>query len=150
MDVREISISIFSKNDDLSSIESGLRALLPDELQKKEGIIKEQTAQGFNENTITILSVHITKKTETRLLLDHLREILTPERLLLAHQLDSRLDDELNFFIRLDREKWLHTQKPVLVDHGDCVHIKIGIVTYPKKRGQALVQLSAWLEAKDF
>ncbi len=148
MDVREIAISAFDKENS-EELKERLIALLPEELQKKENILKQEQAQGFNEKTINILNISLTKKRETRLMLDHLLELLGSSRLQLERELDSRLDDELNFFIRLDKDAWRHDEVKI-VEHGNCIHIKIGIITYPRKREEALVQLASWLEAKGF
>jgi RNA-binding protein len=55
----------------------------------------------------------------------------------LREQRWSRLDEELFFYIRLNKEAAL---KDIfeLTDSGDCVHIKMHIAAFPKNRDSAL------------
>ena len=51
---------------------------------------------------------------------------------------ESRLDENLDFFIRLDKDSWINDKKLELTDSGKCFHLKISIAAFPKKREVAL------------
>ena len=56
----------------------------------------------------------------------------------MLEQKESRLDEDLNFFVRIDKEKWIDGKEMFLTDSGNCFHIKILIAAFPKKRENAL------------
>ena len=60
---------------------------------------------------------------------------------MLVMQVDSRLDDELHFFIRLDKEK-LMDDEYFITDSGNCFHVRMSIAAYPAKKeiGKKIVQ----------
>ena len=49
---------------------------------------------------------------------------------------EDRLDEECNFFIRLDKEKLMNGECWI-TDSGDCYHIKISVAAFPKKKERA-------------
>ena len=67
--------------------------------------------------------------------LNNLVENLDEEqRKLILSQLESRLDDNLDFFLRFDKEEYLKNNKLKLTDSGNCFHIEMSIAAFPKKR----------------
>jgi RNA binding exosome subunit len=65
--------------------------------------------------------------------MDAFNELLGNERAKLVAQAESRLDEEGTFYVRLAKEAWLDG-KVWLTDSGDCFHVAIGMLSYPKKR----------------
>ena len=55
------------------------------------------------------------------------------QKMILIEQLQSRLDNHLHFYIRLDKDRILCNEY-LLTDYGNCFHIKISIAAYPHKR----------------
>ena len=53
-------------------------------------------------------------------------------------QKESRLDDNLDFFLRFGKDEYIRNDKLMLTDSGNCFHIKISIDAFPKKREIAL------------
>ena len=45
-------------------------------------------------------------------------------------------DDDLNFFLRLEKPK-LFNHEYWITDSGDCMHIKINLAAFPKKKEKA-------------
>jgi RNA binding exosome subunit len=62
----------------------------------------------------------------------------------LFRQVESRLDEELFFFIRIDKEKLIKANEFILTDEGNCYHIKLGVAAYPRKREIALGRLKEY------
>ncbi len=121
-----------------------LKLLLPFDVQDEKIKIEEQTAEGFDEKRIVIISVILTKDRQINAFIDNLLSRLGDEKKTLLEQLESRLDSELNFFIRLDKEMLLK-DKFVLTDSGNCYHIKISMAAFPKRRETATTLLKGLL-----
>ena len=78
------------------------------------------------------------KQKHTSLFLKNLMKKLSQEQKdLLLRQLESRLDETLHFYIRLDKNKLLDNEY-FITDSGNCFHIKIAIAAYPHKRDVAI------------
>jgi RNA binding exosome subunit len=91
-----------------------------------------------NEPTIYQFEVKLEKQKHIKDFLNSLKEKLTDEQKnLLIAQADSRLNDEMQYFMRFDKVRFLQDEL-WLVDHGDCIHIKITVACYPNNRETAL------------
>ncbi len=135
-----ICISVFCKpEENIEIITKKLLFLVPFNLKKEKIELKKRTAIGFNEKKIIILVVYLKKESHTNLFLNNLANNLTDEqKSLIIKQAESRLDEELNFFLRLDKSKLINENKLWLTDKGDCYHIRIKIAAFPHKREVAL------------
>ena len=127
-----IKVSVFCKeNEDEKVILDNLLALFPFEIKKQ---LKKTKATSHDELPIMIFEVELVRDREIKEFLDFLKGKLSDEQKeLLIKQLNTRLDEELNFFIRLDKEK-LFNGEYWITDEGNCYHIKILLAAYPKKR----------------
>lgn len=138
-----ITLTVFCKEDEgEEKIQAGLKHLVPFPLEEEKVQLQKKIATGFEEKKITIFTILLEKEKHTNQCLDFLKTQLNPaQRDLLIEQVDSRLDANLNFFLRLDKEKWLEG-KPWITDSGNCFHIKISLAAFPKRRekGLALVE----------
>ncbi len=134
-----IHISVFSyPEEDYEKIKSKLISLLPFDLGKEKIILKESKAEGFNERQIKITEAAIDKERHTNAFFENLLSKFKKEQKdLLLMQSESRLDEELNFFIRLDKEKLLNDEF-YITDSGNCYHIKFNLAVFPRKRELAL------------
>ena len=99
--------------------------------------IEELKAEGFDGKRLDVIRVALIKDRHINAFIESLVAKLGEEKKTLLEQLDSRLDDNLNFFIRLDKEMLLK-DKFVLTDSGNCYHIKISIAAFPKRREKAV------------
>jgi RNA binding exosome subunit len=63
----------------------------------------------------------------------------------LISQIESRLDEELFFFMRIDKDSWNIEKKTILTDSGNCYHIRITVAAFPKKRESAVALLNRFL-----
>ncbi|MBU1205259.1 MAG: hypothetical protein KKA61_03960 [Nanoarchaeota archaeon] len=135
-----IRINVFCKpEDDIELMTKNLLSLIPFDIKEQKIELKKTNATGFNEKKITILEVYLEKESHTNLFLNNLaRNLADEQKLLIKKQADSRLDNELNFFLRLDKSKLINKNKLWLTDKGDCYHIKIKIAAFPHKREVAL------------
>jgi RNA binding exosome subunit len=143
-----IKLSVFAhEQEDPEPIRQHFLQLLPFNLEQEKLELKQQSAQGFQERKIIILELRLTKERHTTKFLTHLKEQLSQDqRTLLLKQAPSRLDNELNFFIRLDKTQLIQDSKYWITDQGDCFHIRISIAAYPANKESALKIVEDWLK----
>ncbi len=133
-------LTVFSKEgEDEQQILARLRALVPFDLEKEKIAVQRQVTTGFEQKKIIILEIMLTKERHTTPFLEFLLGKLDNEqKRLLMQQAESRLDEGMHFFIRLDKDKWLQEDTMLVTDEGNCFHIKMNIAVYPAKREKAL------------
>ncbi len=131
-----ICISVFSKpEDNKENIKNSLISLFPFNLKDEKIELKSKKCLGFNEREIIIFEVVLEKEKHINKFLKSLNEKLSKEqKQLLINQIESRLDNDLNFFLRLDKEKLINEKLLWITDSGNCYHIKIKISAFPNKK----------------
>ena len=138
----KIIISVFVKideADDLELIKQKFINLVPFNLVEEKLIIREETIKGFNEKRISILTVELLKESHTNKFFESLLSKITrDDKYAILRQKDSRLDQELYFYLRFDKKKWIQKNELELTDSGDCFHIKLALASFPRKREVAL------------
>ena len=77
-----------------------------------------------------VQEVDLSGKLDTRVILNNLDE---SQKKQILQQAESRLDKNLDFFIRFDKDSWMNEKKLVLTDSGKCFHIKMSMAAFPKK-----------------
>ncbi len=129
--VHFIRITVF---DDSEEIYETLKTLFPFDITK---LTTNKKAMGFNDREIITYTVDIKRSPDVKAFLNHLMPNLSELKETLLNQLESRLDEDLHFFIRLDKEN-LKNDIYKLTDSGNCFHIKMSIATFPKRRETAI------------
>ncbi len=142
-----IKLSTFSyEEDDADQIRQGLLDLVPFDLEQEKLELKKTNVQGFKEKCIIIFELFMKKERHTNKFLNHIKEQLTTDqRNLLLRQQESRLDEKLDFFLRIDKPRFLKDGVVQLTEQGNCYHIRISIAAYPAHREQALEVVQEWL-----
>tara|TARA_Y100000294_G_scaffold56258_1_gene53268 strand:+ start:5103 stop:5555 length:453 start_codon:yes stop_codon:yes gene_type:complete len=134
----QIKVKVFSyekNNEDEKLVLDKFLQLFPFNLKDEKIELKNTNALGLNENKITIFEVALTKEKHTNLFLNNLIKNLDEEqKKLILSQLESRLDNNLDFFLRFDKTEYIQNNKLKLTDSGNCFHIKISVAAFPKKR----------------
>jgi RNA-binding protein len=132
-----VIISVYCKpEEDENTILDKLERLVPFKLENQ---LHREKVSTFFDRKILVVTASIVKQKEITEFIDHLTHILTSEQQeLLINQAESRLDDNLNFFLRLDKKKLVFEDKYWITDGGDCIHIKMNLASYPKKREKGL------------
>jgi RNA binding exosome subunit len=147
MIAHSIHLSVFSyPEDDYEKIYAGFVSLLPFDLEKEKLKLDKQSAEGFNDRKIIVLKLDLIKQ-------KHINEFLTSiakrlsedQRKLIAEQKESRVDEEVYFFMRFDKEKIIDEQKLWLTDKGNCYHIKMSLAAFPRKKETGLKLIDAFL-----
>ena len=135
--IHSIQITILEKNeDDLEKIYDVLLFIFPADYKKECIDINHENFEGLQKNTIHSISLTTTKERHNKSLSESLFSKLSDEiKKQLLDQIDSRLDDQGNFYIRFDKQE-LMKKSFQLTDSGNCVHIKIKMAAFPAKREQ--------------
>jgi len=134
-----ITVKVFSKpEDDAVKIKGTLVSIFPFDLKENKIKINEHSATGFNERKIRIFEIRLGKGKLIKQFMENLRERLGKDSKKLADQAEARIDEELHFFLRLDKEILMKKNEFKLTDTGNCFHINISPAIYPKKREKAV------------
>jgi RNA binding exosome subunit len=142
--IHRATLTAFAKpEEDAEAIKQGIIALVPFNLEEAKIKLDIQNAESFEERIIKIFTIILTKESHTNDFLQFLLDNLSDEqkKLLLA-QAESRLDKEFDFFMRIEKDKWVRDRKIILTDSGHCFHIKLSLATFPKKRETALALIN--------
>ena len=134
----QIKIKVFSyekNNEDEKLILDKFLQLFPFNLEYEKVNLKKTYVEGFHGTKITIFEVTLAKERHTNQFIENLTKNLDAEqKKLILPQIESRLDNNLDFFLRFDKKEYLENNKLILTDSGNCFHMKISIATFPKNR----------------
>jgi RNA binding exosome subunit len=145
--IHNITVRVIEKDEQkIPDIIQKFNQLLPLDFKKEKISINHDTAKGFEDKTIHILTMDTTKTQHNKTLIKNIFNNLPDDyKTQIYHQIKSRLDDEGNFYIRLDKESLLD-DKFELVDHGDCFHIRLKIAAYPSNQENLKKSTKQFLE----
>ena len=122
-------------NEDRDDVLQALLNILPEaepEIEEAEGLLGEN---------MLILSGSISKKRHTKEFLNNLLSIDRNQLKKLYNDLERKMDEKGNLFLRFSKEKALDEQWEIL-DGGDSIHLKVKIAAYPAKKEVALKKIS--------
>jgi RNA binding exosome subunit len=133
-----VVLNVFVKpEDNEESVREKLLSLIPFDIEEEKITLQKEVAEGFDDKKIIIYKILLEKNKHTKKFIFDLIEKFSEEQIeLLKKQIDSRLDDHLHFFIRLDKDALLK-DKIEITDSGNCFHIKMSIATYPASKEKA-------------
>jgi len=151
--IHNAKITIFLKPEEytghpelIEKVKNVLHKLVPLDFTKEKIALKGETVESFEDRKLKIYSLEISKEAHTNVFINTLKELLKSEQCkLLVVQKESRLDEDLCFYIRLNKEL-MFKDIAELTDGGDCVHIKMHIAAFPKNRENALNVVSKMFE----
>ena len=130
--VHNIEMRVFCKEEDNKElILKKIKELFPIDFEKEKINLKRKTSYGFEDKKIIVFTIVVNKQRHTKVVLNNLMKNLSKEQKeLLLKQLDSRLDESLHFYLRLDKDKLLNKEYWI-TDSGNCFHFKMAIAAYP-------------------
>jgi len=134
--IHNIHVSLFAKEEEpVDLYRKKFILLFPFDVEKS---LQEKKAESENEPTINQFTVILEKQKMIKDFLSNLIGKLSEEQKnLIVAQAETRLNDEMQFFLRFDKVKFL-SDELWLVDHGECVHIRMTLACYPHSRENAL------------
>lgn len=122
------------EDEDLDELKQAILNIFPD------AEIEIEEAEGLTENRILILTGVISKKRQTKEFFNKLLELDREVLDKLINDLDKKVDENGNLFLRLSKEDAID-EKINIVDSGDSIHLKIKIAAYPAKKEVAINKL---------
>jgi hypothetical protein len=139
--IHNAKITVFLKGEELQDSEKYheiFLKLIPIDFEKEKLQIDIGEVEGLEGNDITIMSIQISKENHTNIFIKHIKTLLGKDQCeTILKQKESRLDEELFFYVRLDKKSSINNEWK-LTDSGDCVHIKMSVAAFPKKKEAAL------------
>lgn len=136
----QIELSVFSyPEEDFEEINKAFLEMMPFDPEKEKVRIEKTAAVGFGQKQIDILKAAIAKTGDMNDFLENiLRKLSDDDKRTILRQIEGRLDEGLDFFLRLDKDEWIKNRRLLLTDSGKCFHIKISVAAFPKKREAAI------------
>ena len=138
----QIKITVFSyekHNEDPNLALEKLLQLVPFNAKDEKISLNKTEAHGFNEKKIIIFEILLEKEKHTNKFLENLiGKLNIHQKNTILEQLESRLDDNLSFFLRFDKEEYIKNGRLALTDSGNCFHIEIGIAAFPRRKEAAI------------
>ncbi len=146
-----IELSVFSTpEDDEKKVYEALLSFFPFDMEKEKIAVKRINAEGFNDRKIVIMGAELSKQRHITVFLTNLFSRLSPDQKeLLSRQKESRVDENLYFFLRFDKSKLLDEGKLWITDCGNCYHLKISLAPFPRKKELALELVDEMLAIGD-
>ncbi|MBI3036277.1 hypothetical protein HYY73_00765 [Candidatus Woesearchaeota archaeon] len=143
-----VAIRVFcGQEENENEIVNGLKSLLPFDLEKEKILIRRQNALGFNDRKIVIFEAVLNKNRHVKAFLENILEKVSgPDKQMLLRQLDSRVDDDANFFVRFEKETLAKHNELLVTDNGNCYHVKIKMAAYPSSKQAAIAVMKEVLE----
>jgi len=130
--IHNISYRVFvygTENED--KVREAIKTLFPNSSPQKD------ITEGYFKNPVLILHHKITKNGEIKDFIKLLENLDSQAKKRLLNELDSKMDDKGNLFLRFDKQRaYLGDLK--IIEHGDAIHVKIKIAAYPAKKENAL------------
>lgn len=115
-------------------LKNSLKEKCPDSLAD---IVDAVEAEGHYENPITILSIQLTRKSETLAFAEFVHKNMTSDDIeTLRSEMPDRLDDDQTLHLRFDKQA-AYLGRVKLISSSDAITAKVKIETYPKNREAA-------------
>ncbi|MBI2580573.1 hypothetical protein HYV85_02065 [Candidatus Woesearchaeota archaeon] len=134
------SIRVFcGEEENEAEVTEGLKWLVPLDLEKEKIVIQRHNALGFGDRRIAVFEVALTKERHVKAFIENLLQKLPEQQeQLLMKQLDSRIDDQANFFVRFEKEILAKHRDLLVTDGGNCYHVRIKIASFPSTKKSAV------------
>lgn len=131
-----IKIKIFVKPEESTFSEENIKEIL----EKLSGLnfvsdkikLNKEVVEGFDQRKIIIYDLELIKENHTKRFVDSiLSKIGKTQIKKILDELESRIDEELKFYLRIDKNKILEEQYK-LTDSGNCIHVSMQVASFPK------------------
>lgn len=140
-----ITVNVFVKPEDIldnpkikENSKNAIISLLPLDWDIEQIEMQETKVEGFEGRQILIYELKLHKEKETNAFLKNvLSKLSTEQKSILKTEKELRLDENDDFFIRLDKKKLIDGIYE-LTTSGDCFHIRMNIAAFPKNRKVAM------------
>ncbi len=117
--------------ENVEKVKRAIKTLFPNSL------IQSEVTEGHYKTPVLILHDKINKKQDIKNFIKNLNNIRSYDKKGILKDLDKKMDDKGNFFLRFDKQKAYQGELEV-VEHGDSIHVKIKMAAYPAKKDIAM------------
>ncbi len=121
------------------AVERALRTFVPDEIELNGAV-----SEGHHGDPILVLSARIETADELRAVLEQLSSLPDPDHDRILNELDERVDEDCNLFVRLDKQAAARGE----VALGEGITLRAKVEAYPAKQPTAVENARAALEAQ--
>lgn len=137
-----ISIRVFCReNETKERILLALKKIFPFDLEKEKINLNLQKAKAGDGTTdISIIEVELDKDRNINAFLKSLNKKLSTEQKLMLLRQENRIDEQCNYYIRLDKPKLLEGVYHI-TEGSNCFHLKLCIAAFPKTKQGCLVKV---------
>ncbi len=98
---------------------------------------QEEHTEGYYKNPVLILHDKIEKKKQIKDFIQTLKDIPPRDVDKILDDLDRKMDDKANLFLRFDKQR-AYLDELKVVEHGDSIHVKIKVAAYPARKDTAV------------
>lgn len=112
-------------------VEKAIQTLFPNSSPQCE------ITEGYYKNQVLILHDKIDKKRDIKDFIQILNRIDYSDRQRILTELEKKMDDRGNLFLRFDKQK-AYLGELKIVEHGNSIHVKIKMAAYPAKKEPAM------------
>lgn len=143
-----VVVNVFIKEEDnFEQVEQVFLNLFPFDLIKEKIIYEKTEALITEERKLNILKVILNRNRNMNDFMKSIKEKISIEdKNLLVEQLNSRIDEDLNFFFRINKDKLLKEGIFQLTDTGNCFHFKCHVATYPQNLEKAKEKIKLFFQ----
>ena len=106
-----------------------------------------ETKAGDEKSLIIIHKVTLAKDRQINAFLKKLTSSLSEEQKEMLIRQENRLDDDGNYFVRLDKNKLLEGIYHI-TDRGSCFHIRLCLAAFPKTKEKCLQKIREIFKTK--
>lgn len=131
----QLKLAVFSfEHEDKNSVLDGFLKFFPFNLEESKVAVKKTRVAGFNEKIIEIFEVTLTKDNLINQFFNNLlNNLIEVQKGQILQHAGSRLDSELNFFIRFDKDSWIKDRKLFITDSGKCFSFEDKCCSFSQK-----------------
>ena len=113
--------------EDDKRVEAALRTVLPPEYP-----IEREESEGYHGDRILVLSSRVETADDMRVVLDHIRELPTFDRI--PRELDDRVTENCELYLSIDKQAAFRGK----IRDGDGIKVRAKIEAYPAKKSTAI------------
>ncbi len=124
--------SIVYSTEDPEKVAEAISTIFPFEFE-----IQVTNAKGHYGNPMKFLEVEIKKKREIKEFWNNLMKLLGDQKEILTEFIDDLVDEDGFLHIRIDKQQ-AYLGNVELAFGGDCIAIRVKLVTFPAKREKIL------------
>ncbi len=112
-------------------VKKAIKTLFPNSL------IQREVTEGHYKTPVFILYDKIDNKRDIKNFIETLDNLGVHDKKGILRDLNKKMDDKGNFFLRFDKQK-AYLGELKVVEHGNSIHVKIKMAAYPAKKIPAI------------